>query len=221
MPYSDANISFPLRLLVVSGFSGSGKGSALDKFTDEQRTVFGRPIEVVTSYTTRKPRHSGEKYHFVTPQVFMDMVQIDQFLEYNDAYSNNSYGTPIQGVRDALRKGRIPCLEIDCTGLEKMLSNDKVDPGSVVSVFITTSADELYDRLCKRGTETQEQIQKRLQTAIKESYHLTSYTYVLSNSVLSETVNDLQKAFEGRLPKINSFDDVQFRQDVKRILDTI
>lgn len=221
MPYSDANISFPLRLLVVSGFSGSGKGSVLDKFTDEQRTVFGRPIEVVTSYTTRKPRHSGEKYHFVTPQVFMDMVQTDQFLEYNDAYSNNSYGTPIQGVREALRKGRIPCLEIDCTGLEKVLSSDKVDPDSVVSIFITASANELYDRLRKRGTGTQEQIQKRLQTAIKESYSLSSYTYVLSNSVLSETVNDLQKAFEGRLPKINSFDDVQFRQDVKRILDTI
>lgn len=61
MPYSDANISFPLRFLVVSGFSGSGKSSVLDKFTDEQRTVFGRPIEVVTSYTTRKPRHPGEK----------------------------------------------------------------------------------------------------------------------------------------------------------------
>lgn len=207
-------------MLVVSGFSGSGKGSVLDKFSEEQRTVLGLPIEVVTSYTTRKPRHSGEKYHFVTPQVFMDMVQTDQFLEYNDAYSNNSYGTPIQGVRDALRKGAVPCLEIDCTGLEKLLANGRVDPGSVVSVFITASADELYNRLCKRGTETREQIQNRLRTAIKESYHLSSYTYVLTNSVLSETVNDLQKAFEGSLPK-KDFDDVQFRRDMKRILDTI
>lgn len=221
IPCFDIDRSIPFRLLVVSGFSGSGKGSVLDQFSEEQRTVCGLPIEVVTSYTTRQPRHSGEKYHFVTPQVFMDMVQTDQFLEYNDDYSNNSYGTPIQGVRDALRKGRIPCLEIDCAGLEKMLSNDKVDPGSVVSVFITASADELYDRLCKRGTETQEQIQKRLQTAIKESYHLSSYTYVLTNSVLSETVSELQKAFEGCLPRNNVFDDVQFRQDVKRILDTI
>lgn len=207
-------------MLVVSGFSGSGKGSVLNKFSEEQRTVLGLPIEVVTSYTTRKPRHSGEKYHFVTPQVFMDMVQTDQFLEYNNAYSNNSYGTPIQGVRDALRKGAVPCLEIDCTGLEKLLANGRVDPGSVVSVFITASADELYNRLCKRGTETREQIQNRLRTAIKESYHLSSYTYVLTNSVLSETVNYLQKAFEGSLPK-KDFDDVQFRRDMKRILDTI
>lgn len=207
-------------MLVVSGFSGSGKGSVLNKFSEEQRTVLGLPIEVVTSYTTRKPRHSGEKCHFVTPQVFMDMVQTDQFLEYNNAYSNNSYGTPIQGVRDALRKGAVPCLEIDCTGLEKLLANGRVDPGSVVSVFITASADELYNRLCKRGTETREQIQNRLRTAIKESYHLSSYTYVLTNSVLSETVNYLQKAFEGSLPK-KDFDDVQFRRDMKRILDTI
>lgn len=206
--------------MVVSGFSGSGKGSVLNKFSEEQRTVLGLPIEVVTSYTTRKPRHSGEKCHFVTPQVFMDMVQTDQFLEYNNAYSNNSYGTPIQGVRDALRKGAVPCLEIDCTGLEKLLANGRVDPGSVVSVFITASADELYNRLCKRGTETREQIQNRLRTAIKESYHLSSYTYVLTNSVLSETVNYLQKAFEGSLPK-KDFDDVQFRRDMKRILDTI
>lgn len=220
IPCFDIDRSIPFRLLVVSGFSGSGKGSVLDKFSEEQRTVLGLPIEVVTSYTTRKPRHSGEKYHFVTPQVFMDMVQTDQFLEYNDAYSNNSYGTPIQGVCDALRKGAVPCLEIDCTGLEKLLANGRVDPGSVVSVFITASADELYNRLCKRGTETREQIQNRLRTAIKESYHLSSYTYVLTNSVLSETVNDLQKAFEGSLPK-KDFDDVQFRQDAKRILDTI
>lgn len=220
IPCFDIDRSIPFRLLVVSGFSGSGKGSVLDKFSEEQRTVLGLPIEVVTSYTTRKPRHSGEKYHFVTPQVFMDMVQTDQFLEYNDAYSNNSYGTPIQGVRDALRKGAVPCLEIDCTGLEKLLANGRVDPGSVVSVFITASADELYNRLCKRGTETREQIQNRLRTAIKESYHLSSYTYVLTNSVLSETVNDLQKAFEGSLPK-KDFDDVQFRRDMKRILDTI
>lgn len=220
IPCFDIDRSIPFRLLVVSGFSGSGKGSVLDKFSEEQRTVLGLPIEVVTSYTTRKPRHSGEKYHFVTPQVFMDMVQTDQFLEYNDAYSNNSYGTPIQGVRDALRKGAVPCLEIDCTGLEKLLANGRVDPGSVVSVFITASADELYNRLCKRGTETREQIQNRLRTAIKESYHLSSYTYVLTNSVLSETVNYLQKAFEGSLPK-KDFDDVQFRRDMKRILDTI
>lgn len=220
IPRFDIDRSIPFRLLVVSGFSGSGKGSVLDQFSEEQRTVFGLPIEVVTSYTTRQPRHSGEKYHFVTPQVFMDMVQTDQFLEYNDAYSNNSYGTPIQGVRDALRKGAVPCLEIDCTGLEKLLANGRVDPGSVVSVFITASADELYNRLCKRGTETREQIQNRLRTAIKESYHLSSYTYVLTNSVLSETVNDLQKAFEGRLPK-KDFDDVQFRRDMKRILNTI
>lgn len=128
IPCFDIDRSIPFRLLVVSGFSGSGKGSVLDQFSEEQRTVFGIPIEVVTSYTTRQPRHSGEKYHFVTPQVFMDMVQTDQILEYNDAYSNNSYGTPIQGVRDVLRQGRIPCLEINCTGLEKNFPMTKLIP---------------------------------------------------------------------------------------------
>lgn len=221
MPCFDTAPSFPPRLLVVSGFSGSGKGSVLDKFNEEQRTVFGCPIEVVTSYTTRKSRHPGEKYHFVTPQVFMDMVRGNQFLEYNEAYSNNSYGTPIQGVRDAIRKGAVPCLEIDYTGLKKLLANSRIDPSSVVSVFITASADELYNRLCKRGTETQEQIRSRLRTAIAESYHLASYTYVLTNNTLSETVNNLQNAFEGTLLSSASFDEVQFRQDAKRILDAI
>ena len=88
-PFFDIDQSIPFRLLVVSGFSGCGKGSVLDRFSEERHTVFGLPIEVVTSYTTRQPRHPGEKYHFVTPQVFMEMVQTDQFLEYNDAYSNS------------------------------------------------------------------------------------------------------------------------------------
>lgn len=209
------------RLLVVSGFSGSGKGSVLGQFAEERRTVFGRPIEVVTSYTTRTPRYPGENYHFVSPQAFMDMVQGNQFLEYNEAYSNNSYGTPIQGVCDAIRNGAVPCLEIDYTGLKKLLADSRIDSSSVVSVFITASADELYKRLCKRATETQEQIRKRLQTAMVESLHLDTYTYILPNNTLPETVNDLQKAFEGTLRQNTTFDDVQFRREVKRILDTI
>lgn len=48
------------KLLVVSGFSGSGKGSVLDKFIEEQRTVFGQPIEVIISYATRESRYHGE-----------------------------------------------------------------------------------------------------------------------------------------------------------------
>lgn len=220
-PNFDTSHSFSPRLLVVSGFSGSGKGSVLGQFTEERRTVFGRPIEVVTSYTTRTPRHPRENYHFVSPQVFMDMVREKQFLEYNEVYSNNSYGTPIQGVRDAIRKGAVPCLEIDYTGLKKLLADSRIDSSLIVSVFITASADELYKRLCKRATETQEQIRKRLRTDMVESHHLDSYTYVLSNNTLSETVNNLQKAFEGTLRQNTTFDDVQFRREAKRILDTI
>ena len=209
------------KLLVVSGFSGSGKGSVLDKFIEEQRTVFGRPIEVITSYTTREPRYPGEKYHFVSPQTFMDMVQAAQFLEYNNSYSNNFYGTPVQGVNAAIRKGSLPCLEIDCTGLENLLADERVDPRSIVSVFIVAPAEEIYNRLCRRGTETPEQIQKRLRVAIEESHHLGSYTYILTNNVLTETVNDLQKAFEGCLVRTVAFDDVKFRSDMKRILSDI
>lgn len=122
----------------------------------------------------------------------------------------------------AIRKGAVPCLEIDCTGLENLLADERVDPSSIVSVFIVAPAEEIYNRLCRRGTETPEQIQKCLRAAIEETHHLGSYTYILTNNVLTETVNDLQKAFEGCLIKTVVFDDVKFRSDMKHILsDTI
>lgn len=217
--YKDA--SRPFKLLVVSGFSGSGKGSILDKFRDEHRTVLGRPIEVVTSYTTRSPRYARENYHFVSPEKFQNMVFADAFLEYSEAYSNHSYGTPIEGVLDALNKGAIPCLEIDHIGLKKLLAEGKIGPNSVVSVFITAPADELYRRLCNRDTETCAQIRSRLLTALQESYHVNSYQNVIFNSDLNIAVEELQEAFEGRLQTVVEFDDMQFRKDLQYILDTM
>lgn len=141
------------------------------------------------------------------------MVLADEFLEYNETYSSHSYGTPIQGILDVLKRRSIPCLEIDCVGLEKILIEGKIEPNSIISVFITTPVYELYKRLCERGAETREQIKNRLLTALQEASHVYCYQNVIINSDLNIAVAELQEAFEGRLQTAVEFDDVQLRKD--------
>ncbi len=213
--------SFPI--LVLSGFSGSGKGTILAKFCKENRQIFGRQLGVVTSYTTRKPRFEGENYHFVSPDEFRDMAQSNQFLEFNNEYSDHSYATPIQGVLDAVLARKIPCLEIDRVGTKNLLTRGRVDPNMVFPVFIAVQADELYRRLTARGTETQTQIKKRLAIAIYESINIgLLYPYILINDDLDKTTMQLENVFQFKQCEVDDmFDAEKFRLEAKAILGSI
>lgn len=207
----------PAKIYIISGFSGVGKGTICQILKDKH--IDGKAVALIQSYTNRLPRSENDPYTFVTREVFAEMAEANKFLEYNDAYAEHSYGTPVDAVRAAIESNKAVLLEIDRTGLLHLLTDGKIDPRLVRSVFVVADAVDVATRLYLRGTESQPKIQRRLETAIQESYHLDLYDAVIVNNLVEDAVNEVIAAFEGNPPK-NTFDSIRFRTEMEQILAT-
>jgi guanylate kinase len=133
------------------------------------------------SATTRPPRPGeidGVHYHFVTDKQFDDLVRSGQMLEWAVVHGKHRYGTPRRPVMDALKRGLIPVLELDLAGARQI----RASMPSAVQIFLAPpSWEELEHRLRGRGTETEEQIQRRLETARTELAAESEFDYVVVN----------------------------------------
>ena len=162
-------------LTVVSGFSGSGKGTVM-KLLLSAHPEYGLSISV----TTRAPRQGeedGREYFFRTKEYFEQMIAQDKLLEYAQ-YVENYYGTPREYVQRQLDEGRDVILEIEMQGARQV----KQRFPEAVLVFITPpSIEELEKRLRGRGTETEEDVRGRLAQASKEAEAMEEYDYILPN----------------------------------------
>lgn len=208
----------PAPLHVLSGFSGVGKGTIANKMKD--RKICGKPVALIQSYTSREPRSENDPYTFVTREAFAAMTESNKFLEYNDAYSGNSYGTPVDSVKAAIESNKAVLLEIDRTGLIRLLTEGKIYHKLVRSVFVVANtATDIATRLYLRGTESQPQIKRRLETSIQESYYMNLYDAVIVNDIVEDAVDAVIAAFEGNPPE-NTFDPVRFRTEMEDVLTT-
>ena len=207
----------PAKIYVISGFSGVGKGTICQIL--KSRQIEGKDVSLIQSYTSRERRSENDPYTFVSCETFAAMAAADKFLEYNDAYSDNSYGTPVDSVRAAIESNKAVLLEIDRTGLVHLLTDGKINPKLVHSVFIVADAVDVATRLYLRGTEPQKKIRRRLETAIKESKSLDLYDTIIVNNIVEDAVDAVIAAFEGNPPE-NTFDPVRFRTEMEEILTT-
>ena len=163
-------------LVIISGFSGAGKGTIVKKLMERY------PDEYVLSIsaTTRNPRtgeEEGVDYFFKTKEEFEEMIRQDEFLEYA-FFVDRYYGTPREFVLNNLNAGKNVILEIDRQGAMKV---QKKFP-EVVMIFLTPpDAEELKRRLMSRGTETMEVIEQRLEQAVEEAKFIDAYDYLLIN----------------------------------------
>lgn len=205
----------PAKLHVMSGYSGVGKGTIAQEICKLQ--IDGKPVALIQSYTNRPRRSENDPYTFVTREEFTAMAQANKFLEFNDAYAQNGYGTPMDAVRKAIEGNQAVLLEIDRVGLTHLLTDGKINPNLVRSVFIVADAAEVESRLVHRRTETRQRIRSRLKTAIAESHHLDLYDAVIENLVVQDAVHDVIEAFQGNPPE-SDFDPEKFRNDMKQIL---
>ncbi|HHW46633.1 MAG TPA: guanylate kinase [Clostridiales bacterium] len=173
------------QLFIVSGPSGSGKDTIL-------KEVLARCPRLEFSISTitramRKGEVEGEKYHFITKDKFLRLLEQGEFLEYNE-YMGNFYGTPKTPVKKCLESGNDMILEVDVNGAEKVRSQLP----DVVSIFIMPpSLEVLKKRLSGRGTETQEAILGRLKTAISEIKRASEFDYIVVNDNLECAVDNL------------------------------
>ncbi len=171
-------------IYIISGPSGSGKDTILKEILEIRSDVF-----FSISHITRKMRAGeveGEKYHFISTEEFKEELEKDVFLEYNE-YSGNFYGTPKAPIEEHLAAGDDVLIECDVNGAETLR---KLLPG-VISVFIMPPSFEvLKKRLSGRGTETAEQIERRLNEALNEIRRADEYDYIVVNDDLSVAVED-------------------------------
>lgn len=172
-------------LIVVSGFSGSGKGTIMKELVKRYDSY-----ALSVSATTRQPREGevdGREYFFKTREEFEKMIKDGELLEHTE-YCGNYYGTPKQTVLDALELGQNVVLKIEIEGAENV---KKLIPEAVLIFILPPSMQELSRRLHKRGTEDEETIAKRLKQAEKEISFAEKYDYVIVNGDLDKAVRDL------------------------------
>ncbi len=152
-----------LRPVVFCGPSGTGKSTLIKRLMNEYPSAFAFSV----SHTTRKPREGekdGREYHFVSREQMLKAVENNEFLEHAE-FSGNIYGTSKKAVEDVLSSGRICALDVDIQGV---LSLKKTDLNPIYLFIKPPSMDILEKRLRDRGTETDESVRKRLETALRE-----------------------------------------------------
>lgn len=174
-------------LIVISGLSTSGKDTVVRALE-----VRGRPIHFVVTATTRKQRPDevdGKDYIFVTEQDFERMISEGDLLEYALVYGQYK-GVPKSQVQQALTSGKDVVMRLDVQGAAAI----RKQWSDAVLIFLTISEETLQRRLYSRKTETEEQLQLRLQTAHKELEHMKAFDYVVVNETgcLEETVDTIE-----------------------------
>ena len=179
-------------LIVVSGFSGAGKGTIMRALLDKYEETYALSV----SATTRDPRPGeveGREYFFRTVEEFEKMIAKEDLIEYAK-YVDNYYGTPRTYVEEQLERGRDVILEIEIQGALKV----KEKFPETLLLFVTPpSAAELKRRLEGRGTETPEVIASRMKRAREEAEYMDRYDYLIINDDLNECVEEMHQIIQG------------------------
>lgn len=173
-------------LIVVSGFSGAGKGTLMKEML---KTYDNYSLSV--SMTTRAPRageEEGVAYFFTDRDNFEKTIAQDGLIEYAE-YCGNYYGTPRSYVEQQLESGRDVILEIEIQGAMKVKQKF---PEALLLFVMPPSAKVLYERLKGRGTEDEDVIRRRMLRAVEEAQGIEHYEYIIVNDRLKDCAEQMQ-----------------------------
>ena len=203
-------------LIVVSGFSGSGKGTIMKELMKQHPERYALSI----SATTRAPRPGetdGVEYFFKSRDEFVAMIEADALVEHAE-YVGNFYGTPRAYVEEQLAAGRDVILEIEIQGALKIRRRF---PDALLLFVTPPSAEELRNRLVGRGTETTEVIHSRLARAIEEAEGIEEYDYLIVNDVLEECVQNVHMIIAQEHSRVSRSQEAidKMRGELKRFVE--
>lgn len=198
-------------LIVVSGFSGAGKGTLMKALLARYEEYYALSI----SATTRQPRTGetdGREYFFKTKEEFEKMIAKGELIEYA-RYVENYYGTPRDYVEKQLDAGKDVILEIEIQGALKV---KKAFPDTLLLFVTPPSAEELKRRLVGRGTETMEVIESRMKRAVEEAKGMDRYDYLIINDDLETCAKQMHTIIQGEHHR--SFRNTGFMKEIKEDL---
>ncbi len=182
------------KVVIFSAPSGSGKSTIVNHILK-----LHPEMEFSVSATSRPPRgqeKDGVEYRFLTTEEFRDLIKSDKFVEYEEVYEGRYYGTLKSEVERIWEKGHVIIFDVDVKGgvnLKKYFGD------KALSVFIQApSIDVLRERLLKRGTDSLEEIEKRIAKAEEEMTYAGKFDRILIN-------DDMNKAFAEAEKLVNDF----------------
>lgn len=175
------------RVLIISAPSGAGKTTLVNNLLKA-----GLPLLFSVSATSRKPRGTeveGREYYFITAGEFRKRIREDKFIEWQEVYKDHYYGTLTNETERIRNEGKVPLFDVDVQGginLKKFFGKE------ALSIFIMPpSVEELRSRLIKRGTDTPEQIEMRVEKAASELLMADKFDRIIVNDVLESACSEI------------------------------
>ncbi len=186
------------KLFVFSAPSGSGKTTIVRHLLSKKEFN----LDFSISATSREPRSNeedGKDYYFMSTREFKDHIKNDDFLEWEEVYRDNFYGTLKTEVERIWEEGKHVIFDIDVVG---GLAIKKIFPERTLAVFVKPpNIEELKIRLKKRGTESEEKISMRVAKASIEMATAPQFDYIIVNNELNSALNDAEELVRNFLKK--------------------
>jgi len=177
-------------IFIISAPSGAGKSTILNEilkaFSD---------IVYSISYTTRSPRKDekdGIHYHFISKDTFLEKIRKGEWAEWAEVHGQ-FYGTLARDLNKAIDTGLDIILDIDVQGARQLKASY---PEAVLIFIMPPSMEELRKRLIKRGTDTPEEIERRMINAQKEMSVINEYHHVIINDRFDQAISELKEIIE-------------------------
>ena len=178
------------KLIILTGPSGVGKGTVVKEILGKDKNIW-----LSISATTREPREGereGENYYFLNKEKFKEKIEQNLFLEWAQ-FAGNYYGTPLSSVNEKIKKGLTVLLEIEVEGAKQI--KEKY-PNSMSIFLLPPDKEELEKRIRNRGTEKEDEINKRLSRAKYEISESNLFDFVFTNYKVDETANRIIKLIQ-------------------------
>ena len=203
-------------MIIISSPSGAGKTTLTRKLVSDLKSAV-----LSVSVTTRKKRDNEEEglhYFFINEEVFDQMVEDGDLLEYANVFGFN-YGTPKERVIENIQIGKDVIFDIDWQGAAQLKNNYK---NNIVSIFILPpTATELMSRLIKRDQDSIDIIKNRLNAAYDEIKHWDEYDYVIINDDLDEAYSELKSVITSEKMKMSKANTTNISKHVDQLLEEL
>ena len=184
------------KIFIFSAPSGSGKTTIVNSILSEGKY----PLEFSVSATSRQPRgneKNGIEYYFLSPEEFRQKIDADEFLEWEQVYTDTYYGTLRSELSRIWDKGSAVILDVDVMG---GLNVKRLYPEETCLIFVMPpSVEELRRRLEGRGTDSQDKIDMRIRKAEQEMGYASQFDHIVVNDTLEDAICKARSIIEDAL----------------------